>query len=77
MDIVSQCLSLTPVPYLKTAFDIFRFIVVTIEQVQACRQQLRVLSISIAELLNTLDKERDGRLSITGRSAEPLEVLQK
>ena len=63
MDIIHQCLSLAPVPYLDFAFSVFRFIWTSVEQAQASKQQLRALAQTIAQLLSTLDKEyRAGRL---------------
>src|ERR1700691_5964775 len=63
MDIIQQCLSLAPVPYLGTAFSVFRFIYSSVEQTQESKQQLQALSQTIAQLLSTLNKEyRAGRL---------------
>lgn len=55
MDILHQCLSLVPVPYLAPAFAAFRFIWSSVEQAQASKQQLKVLTQSIAQLLQTLN----------------------
>jgi hypothetical protein len=63
MDIVHQCLSLAPVPYLAFAFNVFRLIWMSVEEAQASKQQLHYLAQIIAQLLSTLDKEyRAGRL---------------
>jgi hypothetical protein len=63
MDIIHQCLSLAPVPYLATAFSALRFIWLTIQQVQASNGQLEVLAETVAQLLQTLNEEyRAGRL---------------
>ena len=56
-DIVQQCLALTPVPHLAPAFSTFSIIWYSIEQVQASKKQLEVLVLSIAQLLQTLNKE--------------------
>jgi hypothetical protein len=56
MDIIDHCLSLVPVPYLKTAFSIFRIIHSTVQHMTICKRQSQALTYSIAELLNTLDK---------------------
>jgi hypothetical protein len=57
MDIVQQCLSLTPVPYLAPAWSILRFIYSLVEQAQASKQQLQALAQTIAQLLWTLNRE--------------------
>ena len=63
MDIVQQCLSLNPVPYLAPAFAAFKVIWPSVQQAQASKQQLDVLAQSIAQLLITLNGEyRAGRL---------------
>src|ERR1700676_828602 len=63
MDIIHQCLSLAPVPYLSAAFSALRLIWSSVQQVQASKGQLEALAQSIAQLLQTLDDEyRAGRL---------------
>ena len=63
MDIVQQCLSLNPVPYLAPAFAAFKVIWPSVQQAQASKQQLDVLALSIAQLLIALNDEyRTGRL---------------
>jgi len=63
MDIIHQCLSLAPIPYLAPAFSILRFICSSVEQAQASKQQLRALAQTIAQLLCALNEEyRAGRL---------------
>jgi hypothetical protein len=57
MDIIHQCLSLAPVPYLDFAFSVFRFICTSVEQAQASKQQLHALAQTIAQPLSTLNKE--------------------
>jgi hypothetical protein len=57
MDLIQHCLALTPVPYLATAFSLFRFIWNSVESVQASKEQLRVLSTCIAELLVVANKQ--------------------
>jgi len=57
MDIIHQCLSLAPVPYLDFAFSVFEFIWTSVEQAQASKQQLHALAQTIAQLLSTLNKE--------------------
>jgi hypothetical protein len=63
MDIIHQCLSLAPVPYLAPVFAVLRFIWLSVEQAQASKRQLQALAQTIAQLLWTLDKEYSaGRL---------------
>ena len=72
MDLIGHCLSLAPVPYLGAAFEVLRFIWISIEQAQASKGQLKALAQTIAQLLYTLDKEyREGRLQ-EGETATPL-----
>jgi hypothetical protein len=76
MDIIHECLSLVPVPYLAPSFAAFRFIWSSIEQAQASKQQLKVLAQSIAQLLQTIDQEYRGRRLLESRSLTPLANLQ-
>jgi hypothetical protein len=77
MDIIEHCLALSPVPGLATAFSVFRFIWLTIDQVQVCKQQLIALVHSTAQLLQALDTQfRGGHLSESKASA-PLANLIK
>lgn len=77
MDIIQSCLALAPVPYLSTAFSIFKVIWVSVEQVQASNKQLQALSYSIAQLLEALDRGyRQDKLQHTGTSTQ-LEDLHK
>ena len=63
MDIVHQCLSLVPVPYLAPAFSALRIIWSSIQHVRISEWQLQALTQSIAQLLETLEKEYSlGRL---------------
>src|SRR5882762_8792548 len=75
MDIIYQCLSVVPVPYLAPAFAAFRFIWSSVEQAQASKQQLKALTQSVAQLLQTLhDQYRTGRLLET-KTSKPLADL--
>lgn len=77
MDIIQQCLALSAVPGLGPAFSVFRFIWLTIEQVQLCKQQLIALMHSTAQLLETLDAQfRGGQLSEV-KNSTPLANLIK
>jgi hypothetical protein len=72
MDIIHQCLSVVPVPYLAPAFAALRFIWSSVEQARASRQQLQALAQSIAQLLQTLhDQYRAGRL-LESTTSRPL-----
>lgn len=57
MDIVYQCLTLAPVPYLAPAFAVLRFIWSSVQQAQASKQQLHALAQTVAQLLWTLNQE--------------------
>jgi len=75
MDIIHQCLSLAPVPYLDFAFSVFEFIWTSVEQAQASKQQLHALAQTIAQLLSTLNEEyRAGRL-VQAETSTPLADL--
>lgn len=77
MDIIEQCLALTPVPGLATAFTVLRYIVSSVRQAQASKQQLLTLAEVIAHLMTTLNVEfTAGRLS-PDDSAEPLHNLHR
>ena len=77
MDIIHQCLSLAPVPYLLPAFSVLRFIWSSIQQVQASKWQLEALAQSIAQLLETLNEEyRAGRL-LQAKTSTPLKNLRR
>lgn len=77
MDLIENIGSLTPLPHLSANFVIFRYIWQTVQQVQGSQEQLRELVRTIAQLLQTLDREyRAARLSEGGTSA-PLEDLHK
>ena len=57
MDIIHQCLSLTPVPHLAPAFTLLKFIYSVVAQVQTIQQQVDVLVQFVEQLLYTLDKD--------------------
>lgn len=77
MDSIQHCLELAPVPFLGPAFAVFKFIWLTVEQVQICKKQLIALAHSTAQLLDTLDAQfQAGRLSESKASA-PLTNLIK
>jgi hypothetical protein len=77
MDIIHECLSLAPVPYLGHAFSVLRFIWSSIQQFRASKQQLEALALSIAQLLQTLNREyRGGRLLQVGTS-KPIADLSR
>jgi hypothetical protein len=75
MDAIHVSLSLAPVPYLGPAFSVFKFVWSQIAQVQASKQQLKVLAQSLAQLLQTLNtKYHAGRL-LQERTSTPLTDL--
>jgi hypothetical protein len=76
MDIIHQCLSIVPVPYLAPAFAALRFIWSSVEQAQASKQQLKVLAQSIAQLLQTIDREYRARRLLESRTSTPLANLR-
>jgi mevalonate kinase len=77
MDIISNRSNLVSVPALSTAFSVLRFIMSTVQQIQASRQQLMALVTSTAQLMETLNVDYvSGRLS-PDTSAEALDNLKK
>ena len=65
MDCVEFVLQCAPIPYLGLSYSIFRTIWVAVEEVQASREQFRVLAETTAALLQTLDSQhRVGRMSV-------------
>jgi hypothetical protein len=77
MDIIHQCLSLAPVPYLVPAFDVLRFIWTCVEQAQASKQQLHALAQTIAQLLSTLNQEYCAGRLVRARTSTPVADLDK
>jgi hypothetical protein len=75
MDIIQQCLSLAPVPHLAPAFTVFKFIWSSAQQAQASKQQLEVLTQSIAQLLKTLDGEDHAQRLLLARTSVPFDDL--
>jgi hypothetical protein len=75
MDIIQQCSSLVPFPYLAPAFTVFKFIWSSVQQAQASKQQLEVLTQSIAQLLKTLDGEYRARRLLPARTSVPFDDL--
>jgi hypothetical protein len=73
LEIIHNCLALAPLPYLATVSSAFMFIWTSVEQ--ASKQQLEVLVQTIAQLLQTLDRQyRAGRL-LKARTSTPLSDL--
>ena len=77
MDIIHQCLSLAPVPYLAFAFSALRFIWSSVEQAQACKRQLEGLSQSIAQFLQTINGEYHAGRLLESRTSTPLTDLRE
>ncbi|KAJ6530021.1 kinase-like domain-containing protein, partial [Mycena vulgaris] len=71
-------LGMTPVPGLSGAFTLFRFIVSSVQAVQASKKQLEALAKAVGQLLATLDSEfREARLIVAncGEALTDLESL--
>lgn len=78
LDLIAACLSLVPVPYLDAAFTALGFIWQYVQQAQASKRQLKLLTQYIAELLHALDGEyRAGRLAKSASSNAALARLMK
>lgn len=80
MDVVHYCLSVSPCHPLEAAFATFRSIVSAVQKSNTvtCKQQLQLLTISIAQLLEVLlNEHRVGRLSTQATSTVALDKLQK
>ena len=76
MDIINNCLSLTPVPCLDPAFSALKFIWSDVKQTHINRSQLEALTQSVAQLLQTLHEEyREGRLVHEAENPMPLTNL--
>ncbi|PPR08181.1 hypothetical protein CVT24_001531 [Panaeolus cyanescens] len=64
MDILDLCTGLAPVPGLGPAFKIFSSIVSSVQDAQGLKEQLKVLSNSIAAILRALDRQyKEGKLT--------------
>jgi hypothetical protein len=68
-DVIAACLSLAPVPYLSTAYSIFKCLWSTVKRAQFSKQQLEALAFCVAQLLQTLNYELKAR-RIDRRSPE-------
>jgi hypothetical protein len=76
-DIIEQCLSLAPVPYLSSAFHLLRMIWLSVQKAQASKRQLETLAQSIAQILGTLNEQyRIGRL-LHVKTSTPLTNLHE
>jgi hypothetical protein len=75
MDIIQQCLSLAPVPYLAPAFSVLRFIYSSVEQAQASKWQLQALSQTIAQLLLTLNRAYRSRQLLHAKTSTAVDDL--
>ncbi|KAJ7111223.1 kinase-like domain-containing protein [Mycena epipterygia] len=77
MDFVQTVLSVSPVPYLSTAYSLLDYIYTSIQQVQTTKAQLSILSEIAARLLTTLDANfKAGKISVDAVSA-PLADLHR
>jgi hypothetical protein len=77
MDIIQQCLSLAPVPYLAPAWSVLRFIYSSVEQAQASKQQLRGLAQTVAQLLWTLNREYRSRQLLSAKTSMTVDDLER
>ena len=77
MDVIEQFLSLTPVPYLAPAVALLNFIWSTVQQVQASKGQLLVLTSYISQLLCTLNAEYHANRLLGTKTAISLDDLCK
>jgi hypothetical protein len=77
MDIIQQCLSLAPVPCLGSAFSTLKFIWSSIQTAEASKRQLRALTESIAQLLQTLDSEYQAERLLKVQTSTPLANLHR
>jgi hypothetical protein len=75
LDVIHDCISLVPVPYLATAFSLFKFIWTSVEGAQASKEQLRVLSSCIAQLLVVANKQCSGDQLCEANMVEALDNL--
>jgi hypothetical protein len=71
MDIIQQCSSLTPFPYVAPAFTVFNFIWSSAQQAQASKQQLEVHTQPITQLLKMLDGEYHAQQLLPARTSTP------
>jgi hypothetical protein len=77
MDLIHDCLSLVPVPYLSVAFKIFKSIYSSVQQIQANKAQLRALSQCVALMLQCLNTQYESRqLSMDGTTASLEQLVQ-
>ena len=77
MDIIQQCFFLAPFPYLAPAFTVFKFICSSVQQAQASKQQLEVLTQSITQLLKTLDGEYRAQRLLPAWTSVPFDNLSR
>lgn len=70
MDLIHDCLSLVPVPFLSVAFKIFKSIHSSVQQIQGNEAQLRALAQCVAQMLHCLNTQYETRqLSMNGTTA--------
>ena len=75
MDVIHDCLLLTPVPYLSVAFTIFKSIYTSVQQIHANRLQLRALAQCVALMLQCLNTQYETRRLSKNGTAACLEQL--
>ena len=74
---MDRCLSLEPVSYLVPAVAVLKFIGLSVQQVQASKQQLQTLTQMIAQLLWTLNGEYSAGRLREGQTLTPLADLRR
>lgn len=77
MNTVDPTLPSTPLPYLLAVFTVFKRVWQTVPQAQASQEQLRALTYSLAQLLQTLDGEYRAGRATTDKTSKPLEDLYR
>ncbi|KAJ7671144.1 hypothetical protein B0H17DRAFT_1209097 [Mycena rosella] len=65
-----------PVPGLSSAFNLFRFIVSSVQAVKESKKQLEVLAKGVGELLSTLNAQFKGSRLVAANCVKPLADLE-
>ncbi|KAJ6595916.1 kinase-like domain-containing protein [Mycena sp. CBHHK59/15] len=74
--VVDVLLGITPVPGLSAAFTLFKFIVSSVQEVQASKTQLEALAKAIGDLLTTLNSEFKASRLVAAACVKPLDDLR-
>ncbi|KAF8170487.1 kinase-like domain-containing protein [Mycena galopus ATCC 62051] len=73
---IDVLLGIIPVPGLSAAFTVFKFILSTVQAVQASKEQLKTLAEALGQLLGTLDGEFKSSTLIEASCVKSLNDLQ-